>query len=62
MVLIGLVTKLCLTLTTPWTGAHQAPASMGVSRQEYLEWVAIAFSYQSYLLEQEDCMFYMTSI
>ena len=37
-------------LATPWTAAHQAPPSMGFSRQEYfcfvfvLEWVAIAFS------------------
>ena len=25
----------CLTLATPWTVAHQAPLSMGFSRQEY---------------------------
>ena len=31
----GLVTKLCLTLATPWTVAHQAPLCMGFSRQEY---------------------------
>ena len=31
----GLVTKLCPTLAIPWTGAHQAPLSMGFSRQEY---------------------------
>ena len=31
----GLVTKLCLTLATPWTVACQAPLSMGFSRQEY---------------------------
>ena len=30
-----LVSKLCLTLVTPWTVAHQAPLSMGFSRQEY---------------------------
>ena len=29
---------------TPWTVAHQAPLSMGFSRQEILEWVAIFFS------------------
>ena len=28
-------------LATPWTVAHQAPPSMGFSRQEVLEWVAI---------------------
>ena len=31
----GLVTKSCLTLTTPWTVACQSPLSMGLSRQEY---------------------------
>ena len=31
----GLVAKLCLTFGTPWTIAHQAPLSMGFSRQEY---------------------------
>ena len=31
----GLVTELCLTLTTPWTVAQQAPLSMGFSRKEY---------------------------
>ena len=25
----------CLTLVTPWTITHQAPLSMGFSRQEY---------------------------
>ena len=31
----GLVAKSCLTLATPWAVAHQAPLSMGLSRQEY---------------------------
>ena len=31
----GLVTKLCLTLATSWTIAHQVPLSMGFPRQEY---------------------------
>ena len=31
----GLVAKSCLTLSTPWTVAHQAPMSIGFSRQEY---------------------------
>ena len=31
----GLVAKFCLTLVIPWTVAHQAPLSMGFSRQEY---------------------------
>ena len=30
-----LVAKSCLTLCDPWTVAHQAPLSMGFSRQEY---------------------------
>ena len=31
-------------LVTPWTAAHQAPLSMGFSRQEYWSGGAIAFS------------------
>ena len=31
----GLVTKLCLTLVTPWTVTHQPPLIMGFPRQEY---------------------------
>ena len=34
-------TKLCLTLVTPWTVAHQAPLPMGFSRQEY--WSGLPF-------------------
>ena len=30
-----LVIKLCPTLVTPWTVAHQAPLSFGFPRQEY---------------------------
>ena len=37
----GLVAKSRLTLVTPWTVAHQAPLSMGVSRQEY--WSGLPF-------------------
>src|SRR5574340_1063192 len=29
------VAQSCLTLSDPWTAAHQAPLSMGFSRQEY---------------------------
>ena len=29
------VAQLCLTLSDPWTAAHQAPPPMGFSRQEY---------------------------
>ena len=31
----GLVAKLCPTRAIPWMVAHQAPLSMGFSRQEY---------------------------
>ena len=37
----GLVSKLCLTLATPWAIACQAPLSMGFSRQEY--WSGLSF-------------------
>ena len=29
------VAQSCPTLVTPWTAAHQAPPSMGFSRQKY---------------------------
>ena len=31
----ALVAKSCLTLSTPWIVAHQAPLSLGFPRQEY---------------------------
>ena len=31
----GLITKLCLTLATPWTAACRGSLSMGFPRQEY---------------------------
>ena len=37
----ALVAKLCPTLVTPWVVAHQAPLSMGFSRQEY--WSGLPF-------------------
>ena len=37
----GVVAKSCLTLVTPRTAAHQAPLSMGFSRQE--EWSGLPF-------------------
>ena len=36
-----LVTKLCRLFVSPWTVAHQAPLSMGFSRQEY--WNGLPF-------------------
>ena len=41
VVVDGLVLKSCLTLAAPWTVAHQAPLSMGFSRQEY--WSGLLF-------------------
>ena len=38
---MGLVAKSCPTLETSWTVAHQAPLSMGFSRQEY--WSGLPF-------------------
>ena len=37
----GIVAQSCLTLETPWTVAHQAPLSMGFSRQEH--WSGLPF-------------------
>ena len=37
------VAQSCPTLCDPWTVAHQAPLSMGFSRQK-VEWVSIFFS------------------
>ena len=37
----GLVAKSCPTLETPWTGACQAPLSMGFSWQAY--WSGLPF-------------------
>ena len=40
----GLVAKLCPTLVTPWTVAHQALLSMGFFQARILEWIAISSS------------------
>ena len=47
----GLVTKLCLTLATPWTVACQAPLFIGSSRQEY--WNGLPFPSPVYLPDPE---------
>ena len=39
---VGLIAKLCPTLATIWTVAHQATLSMGFPRQEY--WSRLLFS------------------
>ena len=42
------VNQSCPTLCDPMDSSlHQAPPSMGFSRQEVLEWVAISFSRES---------------
>ena len=40
-VCICVCAQLCLTLCSPWTVTHQAPLSMGLSRQEY--WSGLPF-------------------
>ena len=42
------VTQSCLILCNPWTVAHQAPPSMGFSRQEY--WSGLPFPSPGWLL------------
>ena len=37
----GGVAQSCPTLVTPWNAAHQAPLSMGVSRQDH--WSGVPF-------------------
>ena len=39
--------KLCPTAVTPWIVAHQAPLSMGFSRQEY--WSGSPFPFPEHL-------------
>ena len=44
----GLVSKSCLTLATLWTVAHQAPLSIGFSRQEHWSGLPLPSSYFAY--------------
>ena len=46
------VAQSCLTLAIPWTAARQAPPSMGFSRQELLEWGAIAFRSTLFIIDR----------
>ena len=41
MQLLMFIGKSCPTLATPWTVAHQAPLSMGFSKQE--DWSGLPF-------------------
>ena len=45
------VAQSCPTLCNPWTVAHQAPSSMGFSRQEY--WSGLPFPSPGYLPDPE---------
>ena len=47
----GLVTRSCPTLETPWTVAHQAPLSIGFTRQEC--WSGLPFPSPGDLPDQE---------
>ena len=40
----AVVTKLCLTLTTPWTVAQPGSSLHGTSQARILEWITISFS------------------
>ena len=42
-------------LATPWIAAYQAPLSMGFSKQEVLEWGAIAFSNEEIVSLKHSC-------
>ena len=44
MVAVVLVATLYPALATPWTVAHQASLSMGISQARILEWVAFSSS------------------
>ena len=51
------VAQLCPTLCDPMDSSlHQAPPSMGFSRQEVLEWVAISFSRESSQPRDQTCV------
>ena len=43
------VAQSCLTLATPWTAAHQAPPSMGFSRQKYCSGVPLPSLFKAYI-------------
>ena len=52
------VARLCLTLVTPWTVAHQAPLSMGLFPAKILECVAINITQTQ---KNKEILSYMTT-
>ena len=51
-------------LATPWTAAHQAPPSMGFSRQEYwsgVAWLTVAAYYPAGTLQFQPGSFFLNS-
>ena len=56
----GEVTQSCPTLCDPWTVAHQAPPSMGFSRQEY--WSGLPFPSSGLILPKSIYRFNGTPI
>ena len=60
---ILLCSLLCIWLfVTPWIVAHQAPPSMGFSRQEYWSGFAISFSRGSSQPRDRTCVSYVCCI
>ena len=51
------VAQLCPTVTTPWTAAHQAPLSMGFSRQEYWSGVPLPSPKQGLMASKNFVLF-----
>ena len=53
------VSQSCPTLSDPMDSAHQAPPSMGFSRQEYsaiISWIIFEFMYRMCVLSFSECM------
>ena len=50
----------CPTLATPWTAAHQAPLSMGFSRQKYWSGVPLPSPERRSMLSYTKLVCYLT--
>ena len=55
-----LVAQPCLTLSTPWTVAHQAPLSVGILQARILEWVALHSSRGSSQPQDRTCISFVS--